>query len=792
MSEGWYRFIKWIVSKIGLRALVSVLLLMMILGTISSGLNRIVRDLQIHTLTASTFVALIFVWVLARSHLKGWQACLTAAVTGLAINLIISGGLNQTILRMAQATGRLGNEIVYWRMDGPLPDLEPLLLSISELGRVSSLVLYRWMTWIAGLLGRNPAFDRLAVSLSWGLVLWGVAAWAAWAVRRREQPLLGVLPAVGLFAASLAYSRASPTYLLPVITGAFLLMAWIHFNNCQRAWLKRGADYAEDIYFDLSLWIMAFTLGISSLALVTSSVSPQAILKFTQQLVQTRSQHGEQVGESLGLEANPAEQAGAKGVGAGRLPRQHLLGSGPELSRQGVMIVQVDSDPEAANNANHLSSPYYWRAVTYDIYTSNGWATSETSIQDYPANTLLQPSSVPISQFERFTFRPMQDLGGYVYSSGALISVDRDYQVERRASPPEIVDVFDTTLQAHQADQFYTVQSMRPQVGEIQLRAAGNRYPEWIAQRYLQLPEALPERVVDLAHNLIANASNPYDQAKAIEGYLRTITYTLDVPAPPPSRDVADYFLFDLRAGYCDYYATSMVVLARAVGLPSRLVVGYAEGAYDATSNSYLVSEAEAHSWAEVYFPSIGWIEFEPTGGRPPINRPLDQPQIEIPPPETILQTPIRPQTPWLSWIGWSLSLLACLAIGLFAWQLADSWRLGRLPAAVAITRLYRNLYQQGQRLEVAAPPGATPHEYAQSLGSQVANLKGTGRWQESLNLVPPDAGSLADLYNRAIYSPQPPSSKEQQLAISLWGRLRPRLWLARWLKSSRRGHRQS
>ena len=101
----------------------------------------------------------------------------------------------------------------------------------------------------------------------------------------------------------------------------------------------------------------------------------------------------------------------------------------------------------------------------------------------------------------------------------------------------------------------------------------------------------------------------------AIEAYLRTISYTLDVPAPPLDRDVADYFLFDLRRGYCDYFATAMVVLARSVGIPARLVTGYASGGYDVISAQFVVLEKDAHSWVEVYFPSYGWVEFEPTSG---------------------------------------------------------------------------------------------------------------------------------------------------------------------------------
>ena len=151
------------------------------------------------------------------------------------------------------------------------------------------------------------------------------------------------------------------------------------------------------------------------------------------------------------------------------------------------------------------------------------------------------------------------------------------------------------------------------------MRESPSVYPDWVASQFLSLPDSVPARVLALARDLTASASTPYDRALAIENYLREFPYTLEVDAPPPGRDVADYFLFDLKQGYCDYYATSMVVLARAAGLPARLVIGYANGAYDFESAQYIVTENYAHSWVEIYFANIGWVEFEPTASQPAI-----------------------------------------------------------------------------------------------------------------------------------------------------------------------------
>ena len=116
--------------------------------------------------------------------------------------------------------------------------------------------------------------------------------------------------------------------------------------------------------------------------------------------------------------------------------------------------------------------------------------------------------------------------------------------------------------------------------------------------------------------------TTPFAQATAIEAYLRQFPYDLDAPAPPETvTDVADFFLFDLQRGYCDYYATAFVVLARAIGLPARFATGFAPGNWSLTAQAWTVTEAEAHSWPEVYFPDRGWIPFEPTAGRPTCPR---------------------------------------------------------------------------------------------------------------------------------------------------------------------------
>ena len=169
--------------------------------------------------------------------------------------------------------------------------------------------------------------------------------------------------------------------------------------------------------------------------------------------------------------------------------------------------------------------------------------------------------------------------------------------------------------------------------------------------------EVLPARVRDLARTVTAGATNPYDQASQIEAYLRTLTYDLKVPLVAADRDLVDAFLFDLRRGYCDYFASAFVVMARSVGLPARLAVGYASG-QTVAPGVWVVSAADAHSWPEVYFEGVGWVPFEPTPARPmpaPLRAPL-----------SVASTPTQSANAQPFAAAWWIGSLALLLAGAF------------------------------------------------------------------------------------------------------------------------------
>jgi len=131
--------------------------------------------------------------------------------------------------------------------------------------------------------------------------------------------------------------------------------------------------------------------------------------------------------------------------------------------------------------------------------------------------------------------------------------------------------------------------------------------------------------VRDLAAQVTARATTPYDKAKAIEGYLSTLRYTFRIEPPPFQSHGVDHFLFTLRGGYSEYFASAMAVMLRSVGVPARLATGYSTGDKVADKDIYLVTDSHSHGWVEVFFPEYGWIPFEPTPGK-------SIPQVGAPP----------------------------------------------------------------------------------------------------------------------------------------------------------------
>ena len=246
----------------------------------------------------------------------------------------------------------------------------------------------------------------------------------------------------------------------------------------------------------------------------------------------------------------------------------------------------------------------YWRTGAYDRYTGDGWVRTGEA-QPYTGR-LESPPGTSITVEQTVTAKTPLDA---IPAAWKPVSVDgtaaRSSQVSSLGGiyPATTVPENDTV----------SVESQVLQTTPEMLRNAGTDYPDGMEERYTQLPESTPERVGELTTEVVekADANNSYDKAVAIERYLEANKeYSLTVQQP--EGDIADGFLFEMDAGYCVYFATTMVAMLRTQGIPAKFVTGYSSGEQVA-SDEWVVRGQDAHAWVMVYFPDQGWVRFDPT-----------------------------------------------------------------------------------------------------------------------------------------------------------------------------------
>jgi len=193
------------------------------------------------------------------------------------------------------------------------------------------------------------------------------------------------------------------------------------------------------------------------------------------------------------------------------------------------------------------------------------------------------------------------------------------------------------------------VKRLISQATEEQLDEAGVEYPLWVTDRYLQLPESLPDQVSVLASQIVTEAETvtPYAMAVALTNYLRAFGYSQDIDGPDPEQDGVSYFLFDTALepcqgasigprcdddrpkGYSQYFGSSLAVMLRSQGVPARMVSGFKEGVFDPIRGGFVIRDVDSHGWAQAYFPDYGWIDLESTPGAPQLIRGA-LPELEV------------------------------------------------------------------------------------------------------------------------------------------------------------------
>jgi len=452
--------------------------------------------------------------------------------------------------------------------------------------------------WITQVLAGEAASDPTVFVLFLGASVWCATFVGSFVLARNGRIWDAVIfnGACLVINVSVALTNLYPD-LIVFTLAVLVLLVRIHIVNLQERWVRQNIVPSGEMDWRLLRGGLTWTAVLVIMSLVTPRVGAAEVLNGAWSTFEGPYHSVE--AEWQRFFAGVSGPSRIRGVSFSDSIR---LGQAPNLGDRVVMTVEAPAG-------------HFWRAVTYDFYTGAGWRTTESDKAD----------KITLPTADREAFQARFDIivphSNILFGANEPQKVDVPYQFYTGSDK-----TYSTSLHAlnrSQAAGTYTVTSLVSTADKQTLRKAAATYPDYIKAKYLQLPSTLPPRVKSLAHSLLDNIPNAYDKAETLENFLRSppYSYSPQVKATPPGKDPIEYFLFDLKQDFCEYFASAMVVMLREAGVPARLVEGFTTGAYDSASNAYVVKEQDAHAWVEVYFPQYGWIEFEPTPSQPPFPR---------------------------------------------------------------------------------------------------------------------------------------------------------------------------
>jgi len=774
-----------LVRKLLTADVMGLLLVVIALQIFTTGIAYSLPNTDTRYFFFAGLIAVLLCFQMAKRNLGPYQAATGMAALGAIGVWIIGARLAVPLINLIRLVATLIPQIIPAIRSEAVIDTAPIQDAWTVIAEASAALALRVYSWFFGLSIGVRVNDGLVRSLIWLLGLWLIAAWMGWYAARRNA-IRTLMPSLLVLAFVTSYSEFKVEFLWVLVFVMLLLMGVWNYKNHTRQWETRKVDYSDSIRYDNTQAVLLLAGFVGLLAFITPSISWRAIRDYF------RERNENQIAQALGVQDQPLRAIYVP-VQKPTLPRDHLLGGGFENSEELVMTIRTGELPPIPNPSVSAQAPrYYWRSVVYDEYVGTGWITSSAPSQIYSSNTPLIPGLLNGYKPLHMDVQLVQP-EGKIFWSGTLFSADIPLTVEWRSKPTS--NLFADQSALLQADMFaavtgsskYSVEAYIPEVTISELRAAPADYPDEIRARYLQLPHDLPDRVGRLARQITAGKTNPYDKAKAIESYLRTnYPYDLKVPAPPQNRDVADYFLFDLKKGYCDYYATAMVVLARASGVPARFVSGYSPGTYDALNAQYVIRELNAHSWPEVYFPEIGWVEFEPTGSIPEIVR-QEKDESALPAPNNDTTASRLLARFRLEQLGYFILPITVFLLGIILYfAVIEPWWYRRLAPSIAVESIYRKFYRAGRPLLGERTYAETAREFAQRLINKIHDSFSTSRFHFLYVNTRNEISDLTDVYHTVLFRDVHVHRKDFHVAWNAWRRIRWRLWFARNILSLR------
>ncbi len=480
----------------------------------------------------------------------------------------------------------------------------------------------RILTSLALFLRSEPVYDPLFFVVIVSIGFWIIGLWAGYNLTRHRDYLDVVLPS-GL--AMLIVQIFDPDKSIMIwglalyIFVALILLGRLYFLENQETWKKNRSLVTPETIKDISNGVLltafiavAFTWSLPNLI---SGIKPaaQAWNRLTRPIFDRLSD------ATTALEGDGGSTTAVQTEFYGS---EISLGLNAAAGDTPVFYVQQEE-------SEFVPLRYYWRGRVYDLYINGRWTNSPTVQEEFfPASDTFDVE-YPDKRYEmQLTFTNNFDAEGLIYAPAEMTWINRKSSMFLIKDPANTGNSMEESTAwvvqpiLEKGDK-YSVRVLISDPTIEDLRNAGGDYPVWVTNKYLQVPENIAPRLKNLAETITASQDTAYDKTMAITNYLRNeIEYSPVLEKSPPQNvDPVLWVLFDYKKGFCMYYASAEVLMLRSVGIPARMAVGFAEGIFNEDENRYVVTRKDAHAWPEVYFPGIGWVEFEPTGNQFPLER---------------------------------------------------------------------------------------------------------------------------------------------------------------------------
>lgn len=710
-----------------------------------------------------------------------------SAILGLCLSVLLAKRPLKPLYAWVLLT-LYGLLIVFITLARLWPPIEVLVNSQSSIRlywlQNGALFVDRFGGWLRAMFSGGRSQETIVFAFGLGLLSWFLSAYAGWSTFRQQKPLLG-LTLMGLaITINMYFGSVPPVWSALFVGFVAVLTAVLQYISLEQQWEAEAIDYSESVRTDLALYATLISVLLIGLAFLLPGIPFTRIASSfaNQPAIQQAEERLNDVFGGVNQPGSGRLASGGQGRG-GTLPREFLIGNPPELYETVMMqaeVFTVTGNGETEPAANELLRGAHWRTMSYDIYTGSGWAISDERTEPVAAFEALPLPQLSAQQTLYQQVNWQHDKRLTRYTIGLPQKFDEDVT--------SFWHGLNDLVRVQGQNQQYAATSLLSTATAMDLRkTAVNEIPPTILNRYTTLPDSVPQRIHDLAEEIGADLANPYDQALAIENFLRQYPYSLEVTLPSGNQDPVDYFLFDLQVGYCDYYASSMVVLARSLGLPARLGTGYLSQLPD-DNGMQTIYQINGHSWAEIYFAGYGWIEFEPTavfpttqGQTPEGVEAVENSPFPVNDPPSIPTPRLNP-----SRLGGRLLFVSAFAL-VIGYLFLHRWAY----QVNSVSDIYHRLHTWATAVGFDPFPGLTPYEFETELQDFLKRNFEDSKKGNSTNQIHSAISIIIDSYVKKTYSPHAtPFLKDEQL-VRNWEQIKPHLWYIQLIHLLRRLHQR-